>query len=66
MLTEAVFGWADGRRALLLISCLHFLICFAMSMHVLHLYQEKNHFWFLENPPVAMSRKLSLRGSAEF
>lgn len=69
VLTEAVFGRANGRWALLslfFLYCLYFLICFVLSMHALHLYQEKNYFWFLETLVVAMSRKVSLKGSTEF
>lgn len=69
VLTEAIFGWANGRWALLslfFLYCLYFLICFVMSMHALHLYQEKNYFWFLETLVVATSRKVSLKASTQF
>lgn len=61
-------GWVNGRQSLLFISfpyCLYFLTCLVIACITFEPRKEL-YFQFLENQVVAMSRKLSLEGSAEF
>lgn len=70
MSTEAVFaGWTGGGHFFLFsffTVCIFWFVLSWACIHALHLYQEKNYFWFLENLVVAMPRKLPLKGSTEF